>query len=341
MFLPEMLFGVNSPQPKNRVRRMVWSCGVGTDRCNIVDVLIHLGLAGVGIALLCFGADRLVSGAAAIAVRFGVSGFVIGITLVAYGTSTPELAASIQAAMHGEGGVIIGNVVGSNIANIGMVLGAAAVLVAVFVGRCVMRAEVPIVIGVSVLLVGVCIDGVVDWVDGIILVGCLAGFMVYTMRRPRVHTDDCGGNGILYRNVGMVALGAVLLYAGAILTVDNSVAAAELLGVPPHIIGITVIAVGTSMPEMVTTVVAVHRGRSDIGVANIIGSNILNVLFVLGVTSIISNVYVGSDMWPHYMVMMAFAGALFFWWRGRQARWVGPVLAGSYVAYLVACVMYI
>ena len=156
----------------------------------MVDVLVNLGLTAAGIAMLCVGADRLVLGSAALAARFGISGFVVGVTVVAYGTSTPELAAAIQAALRGESGIILGNVVGSNIANIGMVLGAAAVLGVVCVGRGTMRREVPVVVGISVLLLGVSVDGQIGWLDGVVLLGTLGVFTAYTLRSPREETED-------------------------------------------------------------------------------------------------------------------------------------------------------
>lgn len=303
-----------------------------------MDVLLHLLLAGAGIAMLCVGADRLVAGAAALASRFGVSGFVIGATVVAYGTSTPELSASLQAAVRGEADLILGNVVGSNIANIGMVLGAAAVLGAVCINPATVRREVPLVLGVSVLLLGVSADGHIGWVEGAVLLGGLAAFTAYMFRRPRHGSDAGRGGSPPYRNAGMVVLGAALLYLGAVLTVDGSVLVAGWFGIPPHVIGITVIAVGTSLPELVTTIAAVRRGRTDIGVANIIGSNVLNVLLVVGAASVVADLAVNQDMWFHYLVMVGFAAALLLWWRGRQARWAGPVLAGAYVAYVVVVV---
>lgn len=299
-----------------------------------MDIIIHLGLAAAGIALLCVGADRLVAGAAALAARFGVSGFVIGVTVVAYGTSTPELAASLQAATQNEAGLILGNVAGSNIANIGMVLGAAAVLGAVCVGRDTMRREVPAVLGVSILLLGVSADHSIGWADGMLLLAGLAAFTVYVMRKPRNAVDAREPRPPLTRNIAMAALGAGLLYAGAILTVDNSVLAAEWFGVPTHIIGVVVLAVGTSLPELVATIFAVRRGRSDIGVANIIGSNLLNILLVVGAASLVAELVVDAALWPHYIVMICFAAALFLWWNGRQARWVGPALAAAYIMYV-------
>lgn len=299
-----------------------------------MDVLIHLGLAAAGIVMLCLGADRLVAGSAALAARFGISGFVIGATVVAYGTSAPELAASVQAAIRAEPGIILGNVIGSNIANIGMVLGVAAVLGVICVGRNIMRREVPVVLAVSMLLLGVSVDSVITWLDGVVLLAGLAAFTTYMLRTPRQTTEMSQRQTAPYRSAGMVVLGAILLYVGAILTVDNSVLVAETFGVPPHIIGIAVIAVGTSLPELITTVSAVRKGRTDIGVANIIGSNILNILLIVGISGIIIDIPVVYDMWVHYAVMFGFAATLFMWWRGRQARWVGPVLVAAYCIYL-------
>lgn len=285
--------------------------------------------------MLCIGADRLVTGAVSLATRFGVSGFVIGVTVVAYGTSTPELAASIQAALQGESGLILGNVVGSNIANIGMVLGAAATLGVVYMHRSTIRNDIPTVLGISIMLLGLSLDGSIGYIDGIMMLGGLVVFMVFMFRRPRQETHTRHNHSTPYKSVGMVVLGAVLLYVGAIMTVHYSVLVAEWFDIPSHIIGITVIAVGTSLPELITTVAAIRKGRSDIGVANIIGSNILNILFVVGIASLVTELFVGSAMWLHYGVMVVFAAALYLWWKGRQARVVGPMLVISYGAYMV------
>lgn len=295
-----------------------------------MDVLLNLGLACAGIILLCVGADRLVSGAVSLASRFGISGFVIGLTVVAYGTSTPELAAAIQAAILHQPGIILGNVVGSNIANIAMVLGAATTLGVISASRRTITRDAPIVLGVSLLLCVVSLDGLITWIDGALLLGVLVAFTVYTFHKPRPQNTVSYHNGSRpYRSVCMTVLGAALLYVGAILTIPNSVIVAESLGVPHHIIGITVIAVGTSLPELITTVTAVRKGRTDIGVANIIGSNILNVLFIVGVAAGITEIVVDSDMWLHYGIMISFCVALFV-----LRRWVGPTLIASYGIYL-------
>ena len=325
----------------------------------MMDVLINLGLTAVGITMLCVGADRLVGGAASLATRFGISSFIIGMTVVAYGTSTPELAASIQAATSHNTDIILGNVVGSNIAHIGMVVGVAAILGGVAVCRRILYREVPVMVACGVLLAGVSHDGAISWYDGAIMLACLAGFTLYTIRRARPayagrpespNTDHAEPDTAvrvephhtvwLLKHVAYVGVGLGLLYVGSILTIDNAVATAEWFGVPSRVIGITVIAVGTSLPELITTVVAMRRGQADIGVANIIGSNILNVLLIVGISSAITEIAVTPVVFSDYIIMIAFSVSLFAAMRsGGLGRRVGVGLAGAYCMYLAASLM--
>ena len=315
-----------------------------------MDILLSLGMAAGGIALLCFGADRLVSGASSVAKRLGVSGFMIGLTVVALGTSAPELAASVAAAMSNQTDIILGNVVGSNIANVGMVIGAAAILGGVAIARRTLRREIPLMLGFCALLALVSADGVITAWDGIALLACLVGFMAWALRR-RPSSDgapspNAGGRvGTVVRSrrrfapYGMVVLGVGCLWIGSLMAIEGVVAAAEWFGVSGRIIGMVVIAVGTSMPELVTAIQSIRRRAPDVGVANIIGSNIINVLMIVGVSSVITQITVWPVMFVDYAVMFAFGACLFMAWRGAIPRTAGIGLVGGYVTYLAISVL--
>jgi len=262
-----------------------------------VEIVVNAILAVVGLALLCFGGNWLVSGGVNIAKKFRISNLVIGMTIVAYGTSTPELAASVAAA--GEhSAIILGNIVGSNIANVGMVIGIAAILVPLAVRKSVLKKEIPIMLGVSVLLVLISIDGEISQYDGILLLGGLGVFAIYTFkdvikqRNDNFEKTDQNKKNIYLKSIGLIGLGIGLLYIGAILTVDNAVILAKEFGLSEKIIGLTVIAIGTSLPELITSIIAIRKGHTDIGIGNIIGSNIYNILMIMGVGATLGGVII-------------------------------------------------
>ncbi|MDC0928222.1 calcium/sodium antiporter, partial [Nitrosopumilus sp.] len=250
-----------------------------------MEVILSAVLLLIGLILLCFGGNWLVSGGVTIAKKFRISNLVIGMTIVAYGTSTPELAASIAAAGD-HSAIILGNIVGSNIANVGMVIGVAAILVPLAVHKSVLRKEIPIMLGVSALLVLLSIDGELSQYDGVLLLIGLGIFAVYTFRsalkQREKSKDDSNApkNNIYLKSIGLIGIGIIVLYIGAILTVDNAVVIATEFGLSEKIIGLTVIAIGTSLPELITSLIAIRKGHSDIGIGNIIGSNIYNILMI-------------------------------------------------------------
>ena len=308
-----------------------------------METLLNGALTGVGIALLCVGGHFLVEGGIRVARRLGVSGLVIGMTVVAYGTSTPELAASVAAAgEHGD--MVLGNVIGSNIANVGMVIGVAAMLTALAVGRRTLRREIPIMVGFSALLVGLSVDGAVSRLDGAVLIAVLCAFTAYTFwQSRRAGASEPGeesapsGTRPFPVSAGMMGAGVGLLYAGAILTVDNAVAIAESFGIPERIIGITVIAIGTSLPELITSVMAIRKGQTDIGVGNIIGSNIYNILMITGVAAAIAGISVAPAVFADYTIMILFSVALFAaFGSGRIGRKTGMAMTAGYAAYLLS-----
>jgi cation:H+ antiporter len=279
-----------------------------------MEIAISAILTVVGLVMLCFGGNWLVSGGVAIARKFRISNLVIGMTIVAYGTSTPELAASIAAA--GEhSAIILGNIIGSNIANVGMVIGAAAILVPLAVSKSVLRKEIPIMLGVSLLLVLISIDGELSQYDGVLLLAGLGVFAYYTfkdaMKQRAENKEDKeikqGANNVYLKSAGLIGIGVVLLYVGAILTVDNAVVLAKEFGLSEKIIGLTVIAIGTSLPELITSIIAIRKGHADIGVGNIIGSNIYNILMIMGVGAALGGVMVGTDVYVDYAIMIIFS----------------------------------
>ncbi|WP_148680064.1 calcium/sodium antiporter [Nitrosopumilus maritimus] len=306
-----------------------------------MEIVISAVLTVVGLVMLCFGGNWLVSGGVAIARKFRISNLVIGMTIVAYGTSTPELAASIAAA--GEhSAIILGNIIGSNIANVGMVIGIAAILVPLSIHKSILRKEIPIMLGVSVLLILISIDGELSTYDGILLLVGLGVFGYYTfkdaMKRREDNKDDIqqGGNNVYLKSIGLIGLGIGLLYVGALLTVDNAVILAKEFGLSEKIIGLTVIAIGTSLPELITSIIAIRKGHSDIGVGNIIGSNIYNILMIMGVGAALGGVMISDDVYVDYAIMILFSISLLIGLKtGVINRAMGVCLAIGYVTYLV------
>jgi len=306
-----------------------------------MEVVLSAVLLLIGLVMLCFGGNWLVSGGVTIAKKFRISNFVIGMTIVAYGTSTPELAASLAAAGD-HGAIILGNIVGSNIANVGMVIGVAAILVPLAVHKSVLRKEIPIMLGVSALLVLLSIDGDLSQYDGILLLIGLGIFVVYTFRsalkQREKSKDDTnpGQNNVYLKSIGLIGIGIILLYIGAILTVDNAVVIATEFGLSEKIIGLTVIAIGTSLPELITSIIAIRKGHSDIGIGNIIGSNIYNILMIMGVGASLGGVLITADVYVDYAIMIIFSLSLLIGLKTQIInRTVGVILAAGYGLYLI------
>ncbi|MDC0605165.1 calcium/sodium antiporter [Nitrosopumilus sp.] len=306
-----------------------------------MEVILSAVLLLIGLILLCFGGNWLVSGGVTIAKKFRISNLVIGMTIVAYGTSTPELAASIAAAGD-HSAIILGNIVGSNIANVGMVIGVAAILVPLAVHKSVLRKEIPIMLGVSALLVLLSIDGELSQYDGVLLLIGLGIFAVYTFRsalkQREKSKDDSNApkNNIYLKSIGLIGIGIIVLYIGAILTVDNAVVIATEFGLSEKIIGLTVIAIGTSLPELITSMIAIRKGHSDIGIGNIIGSNIYNILMIMGVGAALGGVLITADVYVDYAIMIIFSISLLIGLKTKIInRTMGIILATGYVLYLI------
>ena len=306
-----------------------------------MEVILSAVLLLIGLVMLCFGGNWLVSGGVAIAKKFRISNLVIGMTIVAYGTSTPELAASLAAAGD-HGAIILGNIVGSNIANVGMVIGVAAILAPLAIQKSVLRKEIPIMLGVTALLVLLSIDGELSQYDGLLLLIGLGIFAVYTFRnvlkqREKSKADsDSGKNNIYLKSIGLIGIGIIVLYIGAILTVDNAVIIATEFGLSEKIIGLTVIAVGTSLPELITSIIAIRKGHTDIGIGNIIGSNIYNILMIMGVGASLGGILITADVYVDYAIMIVFSISLLIGLKTHIIKKpMGIILVTGYVLYLI------
>jgi len=310
--------------------------------------MVYLELVA-GFLLLVAGGDSLVRGAVAIARRIGVSPLLIGLTLVGFGTSTPELLTSVQAALAGSPGIAFGNVVGSNTANILLILGIAALISPLRTSPHAFRRDGTVVLLSALACVGVVLFGRLDRPIGVVLVVLLIAYIVYTYRRERVvhdasaamHEAEAAAAEPAPTRLWLAALfaigGMALTVLGARFLVDGAIELARAAGISETIVGLTIVAVGTSLPELVTSVMAAVRRQSDVAFGNIVGSNIYNILGILGVTAIVRPIPVPPeiahvDIW---VMLLATVLLLVFSVTGwRVTRTEGGVLLASYIAYV-------
>ena len=317
-----------------------------------MDVL-HIGSVLAGLILLCIGGYAIVSGGVSLAKKLRISSMIIGLTVVAYGTSTPELAASLLAAFNSHTELILGNIIGSNISNVGMVIGISAIFAPLLISKITVSRWIPIMIGVSLLVVAMSYDGEISQVDGVILIAALIGFTAYTIKTVKkqkiqqnetIENEALEGEYFLSRykietypqSIGLIVAGVIVLFIGGHLTVDGAVNIAETLGLSQLVIGVVIVAIGTSLPELITSVIAIAKKQTDIGVGNIVGSNIYNILLILGVSSAIVGIPVVPDVFSNYYIMIAFSLVLFIGFRKYIPRVVGVGLAIAFVVYLAS-----
>lgn len=308
--------------------------------------IIDVASVIAGLVILCVGGYAIVSGGVTLARKLRISSMIIGLTVVAYGTSTPELAAALLAAFNSHTELILGNIVGSNISNVGLVIGVSAVFAPLLMSRVTVTKWVPIMIGVSLLVIGMSVDGEISQTDGLILIAALIGFTIYTIKSVKKQsvTDvkaiaNVEGELFLSRfrietypkALGLVGIGIILLFFGGHFTVDGAVAIAESVGVSQLVIGVVVVGIGTSLPELITSVIAIAKKQTDIGIGNIVGSNIYNILLILGVASTIVGIPISDDAFSNYYIMIAFSLVLFIGFRGYIPRPIGIGLALSLI----------
>jgi cation:H+ antiporter len=300
----------------------------------------------LGLAALIIGAEILVRGASNIASGLGISPLIIGLTVVAFGTSSPELAVSIKSAIAGQADIALGNVLGSNIFNILFILGVSSIITPLFVSKQLIRFDVPIMIFLSVGVLLISLDQLIGGFDGWILVagllayiGILAYFSMRKKEQSKIEESSSESEKVGWlRNITFVAVGLLLLIFGSRWLVNSSITFAEQLGISELIIGLTIVAAGTSMPEVVTSIIAAIRGERDIAVGNVVGSNIFNILGVLGISSLfastglpVSEAAIGLEI--PFLIAVSVACLPTFFTGGTINRWEGCLFLGYYIAY--------
>jgi cation:H+ antiporter len=311
----------------------------------MVDILHFLA----GLLLLAVGGELLVRGASRLALAIGISPLVVGLTVVAFGTSSPELAVSVRAGLTGNPDIAAGNVVGSNILNVLLILGVAALLTPLVVNRQLVRREVPLMIAASVLAWLFALDGRFGFAEGLALLAGLVGYTVYAIWQSRREVAAAAlatgaaalpapAPGTWYFQVALIAAGLALLVTGAGLLVGAAISLARGLGVSELVIGLTIVAAGTSMPEVVTSIIAAVRGERDIAVGNVVGSNLFNLLGILGVATLVTPGGISAaPALVHFdlpvMIAVAIACLPIFFTGHLIARWEGVVFLAYYAAY--------
>ncbi|WPP45360.1 calcium/sodium antiporter [Pseudomonas sp. AN-1] len=312
-----------------------------------------------GLVLLVAGAEVLVRGAARLAAQFGIPPLIIGLTVVAFGTSAPEMAVSVQSAFDGQGDIAVGNVVGSNIFNVLFILGLSALITPMLVSRQLIRFDVPIMIGASLLAWFLAMDQQYGRIDGVLLFGgvlAYTAFLIVGSLRARNEgaseefEDEYGiqapaGRFASLKHLAFIAVGLALLVYGSGLLVDGAVSLAKALGLSELVIGLTIIAAGTSLPEVATSVIAALKGERDIAVGNVVGSNIFNLLCVLGLASLVSPIPLdvsANAVAFDYPVMIAVAMACLpiFFAGYCIRRWEGALFFAYYLIYTTWLVMH-
>jgi len=312
-----------------------------------------LALIILGSAMLFFGGDWLVQGAGFVAQRFGLSKLLIGLTVVAFGTSTPELAVSLYSSWHGLPDLAVGNVVGSNVINILLVLGLAAVISPIPVSKALFRFDLPVLMIVSILSYALCYDGSLDRLEGLLLFLSLLFYLWFAFQKGRAESsmeesaepdeldellEVASRQGMLFAMTKLI-VGVLLLVIGSRLFIDSAVDIAHKLGVSELVIGMTMVALGTSLPEVATTVVAAFRGEKDIALGNIVGSNIFNLLGVLGLSAVVapSDISINADAVRfEFPVMLSVTALCFpvFYWKYCVTRFRGVLFLGIYAIYV-------
>lgn len=308
----------------------------------------------VGFIILVKGADMLVSGASSLATRLGVSSLVIGLTIVAFGTSAPELIVNLLASFQGNTDIAIGNILGSNIVNILLILGICAVMYPLTVGKGTVWNEIPFALLAVVMLGCLALDQVLGGVgasivsigDGLVLIGFFAIFLYYIFaianvedgQNANTETDEAPAQSLL-RSCILIVVGLVGLVIGGKWIVDGATVFAMALGVSESLIGLTIVAVGTSLPELATSVAATYRRKIDIAVGNIVGSNIFNIFWILGISAVITPLPFSEqfsvDLFVTFGATLILFLALFVGKKHTIERWQGVLFIGLYIAYIV------
>lgn len=306
-----------------------------------MGILIQLLLLIAGFIMLVKGADWFVDGAAGIAEKFGIPHLVIGLTIVAMGTSAPEAAVSITAGLKGNAGITIGNIVGSNILNILIILGIASVITTIAVQKSTVKVEIPYMLLITLLLLVLGYTGneIVFW-EGIVLwIGFIIylGYLFWMAKKDKTEAPEDKEQQPVWKLILLVVLGLVLIMIGSDFAVDAATAIAKMVGLSERFIGLTIVALGTSLPELVTSVSAARKGEADIAIGNIVGSNIFNILFVVGTTALITPVVFEAKFVIDTLIAVA-AGVLLWlcvFKDKKLSRAGGILMLIGYAAYFI------
>lgn len=301
----------------------------------IFDILLIV----LGVAMVLGGADRLTEGAAALARRMNVPEIIIGLTIVAAGTSAPELFVSLVSALKGTPDMAMGNVVGSNTMNCMLIVGCAAMVAPMTISRSTVQKDIPFSVGASVLLMILALNAYLGRFDGIVLLLGFAAFMYYTLsqaKKGQVEQQETVKQVNPWLSILFVILGLTLLVVGSNVFVDAASSVAYSLGLSEGVVGLTIVAGGTSLPELATSVVAARKGQSAIAIGNVIGSNVFNILLILGLTATISPMQIHGISLVDMGMMLGSVSLvwLFSYTRFTVERWEGALLVGGYLVYL-------
>lgn len=329
------------------------------------SMAINIVLLVLGVIIVLKGADWLTDGAVNIATRFGVSQMVIGLTIVAMGTSMPEFCVSMVSALKGTPDLAVGNVVGSNTLNTLLIVGCSALVAPIMVKRSSVKRDIPFAVVASLLMLLFCLDGAIGRVDAAVLFAGFCLFMFVTLKYAKTteehaatvatsgaatataiseasssEASQASGTSML-KAVVMLVVGLLCLIAGSNMFVDNASFVASSLGVSDAVIGLTIVAGGTSLPELATSMVSAKKGNSDIAIGNVIGSNVFNILMIIGITGLVKPMHIAGITTLDLIMMLASMLLMWFFCRTtyKVKRWEGAVLTIVYLAYLTWLVM--
>ncbi len=311
----------------------------------ILDILYII----IGVTLVLQGAEKLTEGASALARRMNVPEIVIGLTIVAAGTSAPELFVSFVSALNGTPDLAVGNIVGSNILNTMLIVGCSAMVAPMAISKSTVRKDIPFAVAASALLTVLCLDGfdaptlqgnTISRIDGAILLAGFTAFTAYTLRMARNGNTDvpqaAAAMPKTWKSATAIVVGLAFLIIGSDIFVDSATDVAHTLGISESVIGLTIVAGGTSLPELATSIVAARKGQSAIAIGNVIGSNVFNILATLGITAVVCPMQISGITLTDMTVMLVSMAAvwLFSFTKYTVARWEGAVLTAGYIAYL-------
>ena len=304
-----------------------------------MNIILQLALLTVGFVMLVKGSDWFVDGAASIAAKFRIPQIIIGLTIVAMGTSAPEAAVSITAASAGSADITVGNIVGSNILNVLVILGLSAAIISVPIGKSTQKVDAPFMIAISGIFLLLGWDGTITRLDGVILLVLFVsyiGYMIWEALHSNEEPEEIKDMKIWQMILATIG-GLALVVWGADVAVDAATELATIFGMSERFIGLTVVALGTSLPELFTSVTAARKGNADIAIGNIVGSNLFNILFVVGLSSMIIDVPFAANF--RIDMAVAIAAPLFMWLASMKGmklvRWHGIVMLLGYVAYFL------